>query len=297
MPYPAGIIIPILFFVITFLFVPLSSNLFRPLIGFLIASIILVIICFIDDKKEISPFFRLIIQFIIALIILASGIGISEIRTPLGEIMNLDFWSFEFLGKTVAPIADFIAVLWIIGMINAMNWLDGVSGLTSSISSVASTILAITAYMFGQHDIALLFGVLAVICLIFFIFDLEKPKILMGDSGAMFLGFALAVFTIIAGGKFAIAMIVMFAPIFDAIWTVSRRLIKGKSPFKGDYGHLHHKLLERIGSRKKVVILYSSLVSIFGFTSLYFETLGKIVIIFILIVFLTVLEIFLHSKN
>ncbi len=260
------------------------------MIGFLIASIILVTTSFIDDRKNLSPFLRLFIQFVIAGIIIGSGIGINEIRSPLG-LISLDLFNFELFWKTILIIADILAVLWIVWMINAMNWLDWVSWLTSSVTSITSAILAFSAYMFWQGDIALIFMVMSVICFTFFLFDLERPKILMGDSGSMFLWLALAVFTIIAGGKIATAMIVMAAPLFDVVWTIGRRLLNKKSPFKGDLKHLHHKLLKKIWSRRKTVLIYALVCALFWFISLPLETLGKTILIWVVFIFLIIVEV------
>lgn len=289
-PYPAGIIIPILFFSVAFAIIPETHALFKPLMGFSIASAILVTVSFIDDLKNLSPFFRLGIHFFVALIIVASGIGIDEIRVPLGEIASLHIGSFSLGSHTIHPIADILAVFWIVGMMNAMNWLDGISGLTSSVSLISSAVLAFTAYFFGQADVAMLFGILSVICGIFFLFDLESPKILMGDSGSMFLGLALAVFTIIAGGKVATAMLVMFVPLFDAMWTIARRIINKKSPFKGDLEHFHHNLLKLVGSRRNTVLIYAFFTALFGFTALFLKTEGKIVLFTVLFIFMAILE-------
>ena len=295
-PYPAGIIIPLLFFSIAFALIPSTHNLFKPLIGFAIAGGLITFVSFLDDRFKLSPVLRLGVQFLVACIVIGAGVGISEIRSPIGGEWSLAWGSFEIFGKTIMPIADGLALIWIMGMMNAMNWLDGVSGLTSSVSSIASFILALTAYSFGQPDVAQLFAILGIICGVFFVFDLESPSILMGDSGSMFLGLALAVFTIIAGGKVATAMLVMFVPLFDAAWTIGRRILNGNSPFKGDLEHLHHKLLEKVQSRRGVVLIYAFFVLLFGSTSYFLETQGKVVLLFILFIFLFIVELYLHKK-
>ncbi|MBT4937114.1 undecaprenyl/decaprenyl-phosphate alpha-N-acetylglucosaminyl 1-phosphate transferase [Candidatus Peregrinibacteria bacterium] len=294
-PYPAGIIIPLIFFALCFFLIPQNSHLFHPFLGFACASLLLLITSFIDDRRGLPAFLRLAVQFIVAFVIIASGIGIDEIRAPFGGVIALDTWTINFLGHQFIILADILAILWIVGMINAMNWLDGVSGLTSSVSAISATVLAVVAYFFGQNDMAMIFGVLAVICFVFLFYDIDSPKILMGDSGSMFLGLALAVFTIIAGGKLATALIVMFVPLFDAVWTIARRIYSKQSPFKGDLCHLHHKLISLLKSRKKVVILYASTTAFFGLFSILLETQGKILLLVFLCVSMFFLELYLSS--
>ena len=294
--YPAGVIIPLVFFAICFFVLPEESIWQRPFIGFLCASMILLISSFIDDRRGLSALFRLSIQVVVAGIVIASGIGIDEIRAPFGLHIPLDTYQWNILGHHFVLFADVLALIWIIAMINAMNWLDGVSGLTSSVSAISATVLAVVAYFFQQSDMALVFAIFAVICFVFLIFDLYPAKILMGDSGSMFLGFALAVFTIIAGGKIATALVVMFVPLFDAFWTIGRRIYYKKSPFKGDVCHLHHKLLSLFKSSRKVVLFYAGSTAFFGLFSIFLETQGKIILLISLCIVLLLLEIYLEKR-
>jgi UDP-GlcNAc:undecaprenyl-phosphate GlcNAc-1-phosphate transferase len=295
-PYPAGLIIPILYFSLIFSYINPENPLFKPFLGFFLASFILLITCFLDDRYNLSPLLRIIIQIIVAIIIISFGIGIEEIRLPFSTNLNLNYGTFDFLWGSIRPLADLIAIFWIVFMINSLNWLDGISGLTSSVSGISVTVLALTAYSYGQIDISIIFSILAIICFTIFIFDLTPPKILLGDSGSMFLGLSLAVFTIIAGGKVATVMIVMFAPLFDAVWTIFRRIIKGTSPFKGDLFHLHHRLFYFLKDKKKVVSFYAFLTAISGIGSIYLETLGKTLVIILLSIFLVFLEIITSKK-
>jgi UDP-GlcNAc:undecaprenyl-phosphate/decaprenyl-phosphate GlcNAc-1-phosphate transferase len=294
--YPAGVIIPLVFFTICFFILPEESIWQKPFIGFFFASMLLLVSSFIDDRKGLPALFRLSIQVIVAGIIIASGIGIDEIRAPFGLNISLDTYQWDILGHQFVLFADFLAIIWIIAMINAMNWLDGISGLTSSVSAISATVLAIVAYFFQQSDMAMVFAVFAVICFVVLIFDLYPAKILMGDSGSMFLGLALAVFTIIAGGKIATALIVMFVPLFDAVWTIGRRIYYKQSPFKGDVCHLHHKLLSLFKSSRKVVLFYAGSTAFFGFFSIFLETQGKVVLLIFLCMFLLLLEIYLEKR-
>ena len=88
----------------------------------------------------------------------------------------------------------------------------------------------------------------------FLVFDFPKPRMIMGDTGSMFLGFLLAVTALISGGKIATTILVLGFPILDFAWVILRRIRKGQSPFKGDLMHLPSSALKAGFSEQKVVI-------------------------------------------
>lgn len=293
-PYPAWILIPILFFWIIFLIFPIT----KPLLWFFFASIILVITSFIDDRKWLSPVFRLWIQALCAWIIVFSWIWINEVLSPLWWVLDLTIWWIEIFWHSFFPIADFLAFLWIIWMINTMNWIDWISWNTSWISALSAWLLyflAISPFIW-QTDIAKMFLVFAIITTIFFFFDLESPKILMWDSGSMFLWFSIAVFAMFAGWKMATTMIIMWIPIFDAFYTIYRRLKNWTNPLKWDMKHFHHILLEKWFSRKNSVLVYILLSASFWIPTIFLDTEGKFILLIILCIFMGFLQIFLRKR-
>ena len=93
----------------------------------------------------------------------------------------------------------------------------------------------------------------------------------------------MGVLSVISGAKIAIALLVMGIPILDVMWTIIRRIIKGKNPFKfSDRNHLHHRLLDAGLSQAKTVIVFASLSFIFGFTGLFLQTKGKFLALILL---------------
>jgi UDP-GlcNAc:undecaprenyl-phosphate GlcNAc-1-phosphate transferase len=104
-------------------------------------------------------------------------------------------------------------------------------------------------------------------------FNFAPAKTFMGDTGSNFLGFSLAVISILGSAKtytaavIVLPLIVLGLPIFDTIWAIIRRLIKGKSlkaVFKADKGHLHHKLVAKGFSQKQAVLILYGISAIFG---------------------------------
>lgn len=274
-PYPAWIIIPILFFWISFQLVQIN----KPFIWFFLSALILAITSFYDDRYKISPFLRLWIQLVCALLIVASGIWINEILNPYwGEISLISHW-IDIFGHIFYPIADTLLIIWVIWMINSLNWIDWISWNASGVGMIGWWVLfflAISDYV-HQWDMAQIFLIFAVICSVFFIFDLEKPKILMWDSGSMFIGLALATFSVLAGWKIATTIMVMMIPLMDFVFTIVRRLYSKKSPFRGDEEHFHHILIKNGLSRRWACLTYLLLCICIWLPALFMQTQGKFI--------------------
>jgi len=293
-PYPAGFLIPVIFFAIAFFIFPIT----KPFIWFFIASMLLLFTAFLDDLKWLSPYLRLWIQAICWLIIIASWIWINEILQPFWWNINLTNFSIPFWEHNFYIFADTLIFLWIIWMTNTINWVDWVSWNVSWLWAIWWWILFFLAKsgFVWQADLAQLFLVFAVICTVFFIFDLENPKILMWDSWSMFIWFALAVFSVFAWGKMATTIIIMWIPIFDAFFTVYRRIKNWDSPAKWDMKHFHHILIEKGLSRRNSVFVYLFLCSLFWIPTFFLETEWKYILLSVLIIIIFYLEVRLRKK-
>ncbi|MDQ6694318.1 MAG: undecaprenyl/decaprenyl-phosphate alpha-N-acetylglucosaminyl 1-phosphate transferase, partial [Chloroflexota bacterium] len=99
-------------------------------------------------------------------------------------------------------------------------------------------------------------------------YNVHPARIFMGDSGAMFIGFTLAVISIIGGAKLAVALLVIGIPMLDGVYMIIYRLYRGKSPLSADRGHLHHRLLDIGLSQQQVVMVFLLLCGLFGLISL-----------------------------
>lgn len=292
-PYAAWVIIPIVFFAVSFFIFPIT----KPFIWFFISSLILVIVSFIDDIKNINPYIRLWVQWLCALIIIYSWIWINEILNPFWWEIDLTSSKFEIFNGTFYLIADSLVFFWIIWMINSMNWIDWISWNASGVSAIAWWILFFLAKssVVWQFDMSQLFLIFASICTVFFFFDLDKPRILMWDSGSMFLGFSLAVFSVIAWWKIATTLMLMVIPLFDAFFTIFRRFKEGRSLLKWDSKHFHHILLEKGLSRKSSVFLYIWTCLMFWLPALFFDTTGKFACLILAVLIVLVAEMRMRS--
>ncbi len=301
-PYPAGVALFLTFLITSLLFLPLTESVRAVLVG----ATLLAGTSFVDDRRDISPYFRLSVQALAALILVMGGIGMSVLSTPFGGMLALDQIQIPIhLGQltfTFTLLADLITILWVMVMVNAFNWIDGVPGMTTSISAVTSFILLLLSMRPDFHYIdqtlsILLSSIIFGMSMAFLIFDFPPPKFIIGDTGSMLLGFLLAVTALISGGKIATTLLVLGFPILDFIWVIGRRLWKRQSPFRGDLWHFHHRFLKAGYSERQVVIFFFSTSLGFGLLALGLQTVGKLWALLGISFFMLLVVGFLYSKT
>ncbi len=233
----------------------------RRLAGLLIGSAMVFGLGVMDDKRELDPVPQFIVQFVAAAIAVCCGITIGQIANPFGGMIAFSL-----------PLTVFFTLFWLMGMMNTVNWLDGLDGLAGGVTVIASLLLFAHSYRLGQYSIALLPLALAGSVLGFLPFNFYPARVFMGTSGSVFLGFTVGALAIIGGAKMATALLVLGIPILDVAWQIINRLRLGRSPFLGDRGHLHHRLLDLGLSHRRVVFLFYLLCAVFGTLALILGT-------------------------
>ena len=242
------------------------------LLGFLIGIIILGGTCFIDDTKGIKPLVKLAGQLAAAIIVVICGIKI--------EFLNIPFISTLGLSE---PFSIIITILWIVGITNAINLIDGLDGLSSGITMISAISLLIIFALNGSPMIAIvLITALAGAITGFLPFNFNPARTFIGDTGSNFLGFTIAVVSILGVAKtytaivIVLPVIVLGLPVFDTLFAIIRRIVKGKSlkaVFQADKGHLHHKLVKKGFSQKEAVLILYGISASFGmFAIILFES-------------------------
>lgn len=305
-PYPGGMLL-------YFVFVALALIFFEPttkLLGLLLGAGLLVIISFLDDRLDISPWIRLLTQVVVGVIMVAVGIGIETITNPFGGYIPLNEIKISLqwgaMSYTLVLFSAIFTVIWIVLIVNTMNWLDGIPGLVSGITVLASLSLFFLSIseMVNQPEIATMAIIVTGIALAFWLFDFYPPKILLGDSGSMLFGLLLAVMAIFSGGKIATAFLILGFAILDALYVIVYRLLNKKAPWKGGEWdkyrkavHLHHRMLQFGFSERQVLIAIYVLSAIFGLSALFLGTRGKFWAIVILAIASFVLGLFLRAKR
>ncbi len=190
-----------------------------------------------DDIRGAHAPLKLTVQVGAAALLYFSGERISAISTPFGWMVTLGVFSLPF------------TVLWLVGLTNGINLLDGIDGLATGVAAIASLTILLVALGQGKTPVALLAAALLGSLLGFLVFNFHPAQIFLGDCGALFLGFLLAAISIMGNQKTssAVAMgvpiIALGIPIFDTLLALTRRVLRGEHPFRGDRDHLHHRLL------------------------------------------------------
>ena len=255
-----------------------SINLFgvqeywKKLLGFLAGILIISAFCIVDDTKTIRPITKLIGQMLGAICIVASGIRIEGITLP--------FLNFPEMHEITSIL---LTLAWIVIVTNAINLIDGLDGLSSGISLISCISLLIIFLMNNSPMIATVSVTALSGALVGFLpFNFSPAKTFIGDTGSNFLGFMLAVVSILGVAKtytaavIVLPVIVLGLPIFDVIFAIVRRIVKGKSikaVFKPDKGHLHHKLVAKGFTQKQaVLILYGLSASLGMFAIILFDS-------------------------
>jgi len=201
------------------------------LVGVLIGSLVLLPLAVIDDVRRLGPLPQFLGQIVAATVPVFFGLRMDEVATPFGIVTLPD------------PLAGPLAVLWIVAMINAINLLDTMDGLAGGIAAIASGVLFLRSAWFGQASIAILPLTLGAACIGFLTRNWHPSRVILGTSGALFLGYVLGVVTVVGGVKIGTAFLVLAVPILDVAWVIYRRVSQGRSPFRGgDAEHLPHRL-------------------------------------------------------
>jgi len=297
-PRGGGIPIYTSIFFVTVLFLPLN----KIMIGILFSSFLLLIIGLLDDRYDLSPYLRFGANILISSLVIGFGLGIPFVSSPFGGVLRLDQWRvvFDFFGKhSVLVYADIAAVIWLTWTTNMINWSKGVDGQLPGFVGIAALFLGILANRFVGHDLSaqavMTFAFIVGGAFIGFLpYNFYPQKIMPGYGGGALAGFLLGVLSILSFGKFGTAFLILAIPTLDAGYTIMRRIKNKKSPFKADWGHLHHKLLDIGWGKRRIALFYWFVTFILGLSSLFLRGIEKLIVFLmiavILFVFIMIIE-------
>ncbi len=231
----------------------------------LLAALIVVITGLIDDIRPLKPMAKMAGLIVAALVIyFVADIRMDTVSIILFGKINLGWLSLP------------LTVLWIVSITNAINLIDGLDGLAAGISIIALTTIGITGLFFlhvsTMYIPILIFVLVAAICG-FFPYNYYPAKIFLGDTGALFLGFMIAVLSL-QGLKnatiitLATPVFILGVPITDTLSAIIRRLMNKQPISSPDKMHLHHRLLSLGFSHKGAVLTIYCLALVFSFIAL-----------------------------
>lgn len=236
---------------------------YLKLIGFIIGIIILGIVCFIDDVKGVKAIVKLAAQILAAIVVIMCGVEIDVVRIPYLDTVGLN-----------DAFSTILTIGWIVGITNAINLIDGLDGLSSGITLIACLSLLIIFTLNASPIISIILVMALAGAIVGFLpFNFNPAKTFIGDTGSNFLGFSLAVISILGIAKTYTAVVIiapiliLALPIFDTLFAIVRRVIKGKSLkaiMLPDRGHCHHKLMDKGYTQKQAVLILYGLSATFG---------------------------------
>ena len=232
-----------------------------PFFAFLILlllSLVLLIICLIDDLISLPIWVRLFTQ-----------ISCSVLFIQLGGVSLINLGSLLGGGEIILQesIAFIFTIFCIVGVTNAFNWIDGIDGFFSSQVLIAIIGMMILSGRISVIHIAFLSAILPYIVMNLGLLG-DKFKVFIGDHGAMMIGFLIAGSLVLLSQATEGMYVDGIRPV-DALWCIGlvllnafrviwKRLIKKTSIFSSDREHIHHYFLDLgYSSRKTLIIVFS----------------------------------------
>jgi UDP-GlcNAc:undecaprenyl-phosphate GlcNAc-1-phosphate transferase len=222
----------------------------------------------LDDRFDLRARWQLGGQVLVALVPVVLGISVGLIANPFGPgVIRLE-----------GVFGAIFVVIWIVGMINSINFIDGLDGLSSGVALIAAVTLGIISVTGPRTEpvVALVCVTLAGALLGFLRWNFHPASIFIGTSGVMFVGYTLALLSILGSAKVAVALLVLGIPIIDTFYIIVRRLASGRSPFSADRGHIHHRLLELGLTHTQTVLLIYAICAGLGALSLLLSGTGQL---------------------
>lgn len=234
------------------------------MVGIMLGATVLVLVGVVDDVYSLPAKVKLLGQiFSAAIVVIGFGIHIDWLVLPKVGLIYLP-----------ALISIPLTIFWIIGFINTVNLIDGLDGLAAGVAAIASVAIAMLAFQMGQWESAACMVAMAGSALAFLQYNFNPAKIFMGDTGSMFLGYIIAVVSVLGAMKTAAAvvlfvpLIALTVPIMDTLMAIVRRKLSGIPIFAPDKSHLHHRLLAQGLDQKHVVLVMYALTAFFSCVAL-----------------------------
>lgn len=285
MPRMGGLVIYISFMLGILIMNPDSQYHLAIILG----SIIIVATGILDDIFELSAKVKLFNQIAAALVVvLWGGVQVNFINLPFGGVLEFGMFSVP------------ITILWIVGVTNAINLIDGLDGLAAGVSSIALISISGMAIVMGDVYVMTIGFILLASTIGFLFYNFYPAKIFMGDTGALFLGYMIAVLSLlgfknVAFISFIIPVIILGVPMTDTIFAIVRRVVK-KAPLSApDKSHLHHCFLDLGYTHKQTVLLIYAISAMFGLTAFIFSLTTMWGSLLILTIILLAIELIVES--
>lgn len=236
--------------------------------GFGIGASMLIAVGLWDDRFEVRPVAKLIVQIAAAAVAIEAGYRVDLFSDPISrETLDVPLW-----------ILWPVSLVWIVGVTNAMNLIDGLDGLSSGIGAIIAATLTIICWQAGQW-LGVVIGLALFGALVGYLpFNFPPARIFLGDTGSLLIGFGLSLIALEGYRKtallaFLVPLLALAIPLLDTSLSILRRLRSGRGVFSADRLHMHHRLLEREGSHRSAVLMLYFLTGCFCMIAVSFSQL------------------------
>ncbi|UQS83304.1 glycosyltransferase family 4 protein [Bombilactobacillus thymidiniphilus] len=264
----------------------------HELFSVFLAECIIVLTGLIDDIRELKPMQKMLGILVAALVVyFLAGIKMTYIVLPV-------FGTFQ-LGWLSLPITIF----WILAITNAVNLIDGLDGLATGVSIIALFTMGMISYFFltsGDTYVAIWILAMVASLLGFLPHNFHPAKIFLGDTGALFIGFMIAIFSLkglknVTFISLVIPIVILGVPISDTVYAMLRRILNHKPISQADRHHLHHRLMQLGLSHRQTVLVIYGISLVFSFIALLYPVSSFWGSILLTVAVLIGLELFVES--
>lgn len=240
-----------LFFVETVVAQQVQAEL-RKVTGLFVGGLVMCAVGVVDDTRGLRNLYKLYAQIAVSILAFFCGFRIEAVALPFVGTLEMGIFALP------------VTALWIVGIINALNLIDGLDGLAAGVAFFAAITNLVVAYIAGFSIGALIMAAMLGSLLGFLLYNFNPARIFMGDSGSYFLGYVLAITSLIGASQKAstaisllVPVVALGVPIFDTLFAMVRRFLERRPLFAPDRGHLHHRLLAvGVTHRRAVLIIY-----------------------------------------
>lgn len=239
----------------------------RPLLGLTCAALPILALGMFDDRFGVGPWAKLAVQACAALTLTLFGFGVPLLTNPFGAAIVTGAWSVP------------LTVLWVLLLTNAINLIDGLDGLAAGLVAIACSALWVTARGHGDFYVMFIAALVLGACGGFLWWNRPPARVFMGDTGSQFLGLTLSALSLLENRKGTAALTLLLPlvalglPIADGTLAFVRRLVRGQHVFRGDAGHIHHRLLDAGLSPRSTLLVLWALSAVFGGAAILLERL------------------------
>lgn len=265
MPTMGGVAIFVPFYLTLFFLLPVP---FGQLLPIFIGSLIVLVTGMLDDWFDLPPTVKLLgIVLAVFVLYFMGDIALETMTFPFVGIVEFQSWDLPF------------TILWIVGFSNAMNLIDGLDGLASGISMIALMTMGIIGFFFltiEEVSVSVMIFVLVAAIAGFWPYNFQPASIFLGDTGALFLGYMVGVFSL-QGLKNAslisliLPVVILGIPITDTLFAIIRRKLNRQSFKMRDKHHIHHRLMSLGLSHRQTVLAIYCVSAIFSVIAMLYN--------------------------